>query len=182
MEARKFVPHYTVNDWESWEGNWELLDGTAFAMSPSPVYKHQKVSKNILFLLDEALHSCNRCESIAELDWQISADTIVRPDIMVLCGDKNTLLDMKRLEHRPEIAVEVLSEYTRRKDRDIKLALYEQQKVPFTILADPDTEKLEIYELFDNLYRLVYEGRGASYPVRAQDCLMTTDWARVWNY
>jgi hypothetical protein len=41
--AIKILPHYTYSDYEQWEGQWELIDGIPYAMSPLPVPKHQKI-------------------------------------------------------------------------------------------------------------------------------------------
>jgi hypothetical protein len=35
------IPNYTYNDYERWEGDWELIRGIPYAMSPFPDWKHQ---------------------------------------------------------------------------------------------------------------------------------------------
>jgi len=45
--AKKYMPHYTVEDYMRWEGDWELIKGTPFAMSPSAGITHQKLSGSI---------------------------------------------------------------------------------------------------------------------------------------
>src|SRR5690606_8258397 len=50
LEARD-LPHYTFEDYERWEGRWELIYGIPYAMSPQPNLKHQRVSGNIHSLL-----------------------------------------------------------------------------------------------------------------------------------
>lgn len=40
--ALKYIPRYTYEDWLHWEGQWELIDGVPFAMSPMPVPSHQQ--------------------------------------------------------------------------------------------------------------------------------------------
>lgn len=30
------IPHYTYQDYEKWEGDWELIRGIRYAMSPAP--------------------------------------------------------------------------------------------------------------------------------------------------
>ena len=37
--------YYTYDDYIHWEGDWELIDGIAYAMAPSPLKSHQ----NLLF-------------------------------------------------------------------------------------------------------------------------------------
>ena len=181
MEAKKFVPYYKVSDWENWEGDWELIEGIAFAMSPSPVFKHQKTSRKITVLLDSQLIDCPFCELIYEFDWMISPDTIVRPDLMVVCGDKSDMEKLKRLASRPELIVEVLSESTERKDRDIKLALYEHEGVPTVILVDPENKVIEVYEIKTGVYSLLYKGEGETLPHQIKDCMLTPDWGMIWK-
>lgn len=38
--APRYLPHYTVADHAAWEGDWELVDGVAVAMTPSPFGRH----------------------------------------------------------------------------------------------------------------------------------------------
>jgi hypothetical protein len=38
----KILPHYTYEDYCRWEGQWELIDGIPYAMSPMPRPQHQK--------------------------------------------------------------------------------------------------------------------------------------------
>ncbi len=40
--VRKYQPHYTVEDYRQWKGDWELWYGTAVAMSPSPFGPHER--------------------------------------------------------------------------------------------------------------------------------------------
>jgi hypothetical protein len=39
-------PHYTVEDWKEWEGQWELIRGSVWAMTPMPSPKHQRISRD----------------------------------------------------------------------------------------------------------------------------------------
>jgi hypothetical protein len=54
-------------------------------MPPSPVYGHQFVNGKIYRQLDEKLDDCSKYHSVIEMDWQISEDSVVRPDSMVIC-------------------------------------------------------------------------------------------------
>jgi hypothetical protein len=40
-------PAYTLADWETWEGRWELINGVAYDMTPSPTPEHQEVSTSL---------------------------------------------------------------------------------------------------------------------------------------
>jgi hypothetical protein len=37
------LPHYTYDDYVQWEGNWEIINGIPYAMSPAPSKKHQQL-------------------------------------------------------------------------------------------------------------------------------------------
>ena len=151
MKADQIIPRYTYKDYSAWEGNWELIYGYPYAMSPSPRMKHQLTGKKIVRHIDNSLlkNSTCGCEAVYELDWVIDDSTIVRPDIMIICGP----LDGDFLRYPPTLIVEILSETTRFKDRHTKFDLYQQQGVKYYLLADTTKETLEIFELKDNQYR-----------------------------
>ena len=151
VKADQIIPRYTYKDYASWEGEWELIHGYPYAMSPSPRMKHQLIGKKIVRRIDDSLlnnEACN-CQAVYELDWIIDESTVVRPDIMVICGS----LEGDFLRYPPTLIVEILSETTRLKDRHTKFTLYEQQGVKYYLLADPAKETIEIFELKDNYYR-----------------------------
>ncbi|MCP5051298.1 MAG: Uma2 family endonuclease, partial [bacterium] len=80
------LPYYTVEDYLQWEGDWELIKGIPFAMAPSPKKKHQRISFYIAVQLDNLLSECNNdCVMYQAMDWQITEDTVVQPDVLVSC-------------------------------------------------------------------------------------------------
>jgi Uma2 family endonuclease len=151
VKAREIIPRYTYKDYTAWEGEWELIHGYPYAMSPSPRMRHQLTSANIVEKIRQALSkqpSCN-CRVVYELDWIIDDSTVVRPDIMVICGS----LEGDFLRYPPTLIVEILSETTRFKDRHTKFDLYQEQGVKYYLLADTSKETIEVFELKDNRYR-----------------------------
>jgi Uma2 family endonuclease len=127
VKANKIIPHYTYKDYAQWEGRWELIDGYPYAISPSPKAKHQMVSTNLFVSLKTALSkktSC-RCKVVYELDWIINDNTVLRPDIMVICGS----FEDDSLRSPSTVIVEIISDSPRLKDRTIKFSIYEQQGV-----------------------------------------------------
>jgi Uma2 family endonuclease len=152
MKPDQTIPRYTYKDYASWGGDWELIHGYPHAMSPSPRLKHQLIGSNTIEVLRQAIRKnekCQDCHVVYELDWIIHEETVVRPDIMVICGDTSDDF----LRYPPTLIVEILSENTRLKDRTTKFDLYEQQGVRYYILADPDKEIIEPFELVDNRYK-----------------------------
>ncbi len=123
----KYIPHYSVADYQQWKGAWELWGGIPIAMAPSPVGVHQKAVSRLAHKLWDQIerHGCKTCEVFGELDWIVSNDTVVRPDVSVTCGQAV----QRFIEQPPALVVEVISSSTADKDRTVKLDLYERQRV-----------------------------------------------------
>ncbi len=141
--AKKYVPHYTVDDYRLWQGDWELWNGTAVAMTPSPFGRHQALASRLFVALQNELKAAEcRAEAIYELDWIISDNTVVRPDVMVICGG----IPDEHLRETPALVAEVISESTATRDRTYKRDLYDEQGVDVYVLLDPDARTLEVYQ------------------------------------
>jgi Uma2 family endonuclease len=140
--AEKYIPHYTLADYQTWEGQWELWAGVPVAMTPSPFGRHQAVLTRLARQLGNELERA-QCEAevLVELDWIISDDTVVRPDLVVVCGPPPE----RHLESAPTLAAEILSDSSSRRDSVHKRDLYEEQGVDVYMLIDPEQETIEVY-------------------------------------
>lgn len=145
---------YTYQDYKKWEGKWELINGFPVAMSPSPNRKHQKLSANFLRLAGNAIEknqlNCN-CSVYSELDWIINDETIVRPDVMIVCGTFETDF----LTFPPSLVLEITSPTSRMRDRNTKFTLYEMCGVNYYLIADTDKNSVEIFQLINNKYQQI---------------------------
>ncbi len=170
MSNPKYIPHYSFEDYKVWKGDWELIDGLPIAMSPSPKMKHQIVAGNFYTFLNNSLRSkennCN-CRALYEIDWKVNNNTILKPDVAVVCPD--TITDF--IESVPVLVVEVLSPSTHLKDRNTKFSIYEENGVSYYIMIDPDSKKIEIFQLIDNKYK---EVSISSFKL-TKDCFVTLD-------
>jgi len=144
------LPHYLYDDYVQWEGKWEILEGIPYAMTPAPGIKHQEISGNIFWQLKALLENCRKCKVLLPVDWQITEDTVVQPDVLVVCGEN---LDGVKLGKTPVLVFEVLSPSTSRKDRGIKYRLYESAGVKYYCIVDPETNSAEVYVLQKEKYR-----------------------------
>ena len=79
------LPRYTYDDYCHWTDRWELIDGVPYAMSPLPTVRHQRISMKLAALLDRELGSCQHCHASLPIDWKITEDTVVQPDVLVAC-------------------------------------------------------------------------------------------------
>jgi len=144
--AERFLPHYTVQDYESWQGDWELIEGVPFALA-SPSYEHQLVAGKVFRHISQSLDGCPGCSVVYETDWYVSEDTVVRPDIMVLCGEVR-----EKVYITPELIVEVVSESTEKMDERVKFELYEREGVPYYLLVYPEIRRMKLYRLLEGRY------------------------------
>ncbi len=119
--ADQYIPHYTVEDYRRWQGDWELLGGVPVAMSPSPDFVHQKVASRLHYQLMRSVEQCPSCIALYEMDWIVSEDTVLRPDIILVCGEP----EGDYITRAPKIVVEVVSRNTAYKDERVKFEIYE---------------------------------------------------------
>jgi Uma2 family endonuclease len=174
--AVKLLPHYTYSDYENWEGQWELIDGFPHAMSPAPVPKHQYLSAQLTTSFTNELRKCQTCKVYQPLDYRISDDTILQPDMLVVCGE----ITEKYLDFPPALVVEILSPATALKDRHSKYPIYESQGIPYYLIISPDTEEVEIYQLENGAYSLVKKGKNFSHSFSLGECTSAIDFTEIW--
>ncbi len=145
------MPQYTYQDYEKWEGDWELIFGIPYAMSPSPKRRHQQTERKAIRVLEDAIMKevgiC-QCEVYHELDWIIDENTVVRPDVMIVCGN----FEDDFLRFPPSLVIEITSKRTQMADRNVKFRLYETQRVPYYLIVDPERKTTEIFSLDGNGY------------------------------
>jgi Uma2 family endonuclease len=174
--AVKLLPHYIYSDYENWEGQWELIDGIPYAMSPLPIPKHQKIAMKLGAEFTFSLKSCSQCTAYQPIDYRVSDDTILQPDMLVVCGE----ITKKYLDFPPTLVVEILSPATALKDRHSKYPIYESQGIPYYLIISPDTEEVEIYQLENGAYSLVKKGKNFSHSFSLGECTAAIDFTEIW--
>ncbi len=122
-------PHYTLADYAQWQGDWELWNGLPVAMTPSSFGNHQQTLTRLARLLGNELErvGCD-CEVLVGLDWVVSNDTVVRPDLVMVCNG----VPARHLQTPPALVAEILSVSTATRDRTFKRDLYASQSVPLS--------------------------------------------------
>ena len=137
---------YTVAEYMKWpeDERWELIAGIPYAMSPAPRIKHQTIVGN--FFVNLKRYSGNHCYTgIAPTDVVLDDDTVVQPDLFVVCDRKKITPD--NIQGAPDLIVEVVSPSTEVKDRREKLRLYERFGVKEYLIVFPEREYVERYVL-----------------------------------
>lgn len=173
----EYLPHYTYSDYVEWEGDWELIGGVAYAMAPSPIFSHQAISSLIVQSLGKSLHNCEQCMVVSEMDYKLSDDTIVRPDISLVCGQ----IEGAYIKKDPELIVEIVSKSSTLRDEKIKFELYQNEKVKYYILLYPEDLKAKIYYLENHKYEKVVDILEGSFAFDGMECDVNVDFDFVFE-
>lgn len=176
--AIQILPHYTFEDWQRWEGQWELIHGIPYAMSPAPVPKHQRIANALAGEFYIALKRCKKCKAFQPIDFKVADDIIVQPDLLVVCRK----IEKAYLDFPPSLVTEIISPATALKDRHTKFQIYQSQQIKYYLIISPETEETEVYEYRESEYKLMQKGKDFSYTFNfEEDCDATIDFAEIWK-
>ncbi len=178
MEALHYDEHYTKNDYRRWDGDWELICGHPYAMSPAPTTTHQSVSLQIAMQLYRAIEDrgCAGCSVFQDVDYEVSEDTIVRPDIVVICKPVEEVVNKA-----PEIIFEIVSPSTGRRDETIKFELYQREGVKYYGLVYPEGRVAKLYRINDEgRYIKVGDFDHETVAMETKKCRFDFDFSKIW--
>jgi Uma2 family endonuclease len=138
-------PGYTIEDWKTWDGRWELIQGVPYDMTPAPNLEHQRISGQLFATIFNALEAAKRqsgggaCEVFAApVDLYLpDQESVYQPDLVLVC-DQATLTDGRGIFGVPSLVCEILSPSTIRRDLWTKRQCYEAAGVPEYLIVDPD--------------------------------------------
>lgn len=144
MQAKDI--RYTIEEYENLpEGTRaELIDGVIYDMAPSPSTEHQELSMVISTEIYQYIKSNKgTCKVFsAPYDIQLSNNTVVIPDISVIC-DKSKITS-KRCVGSPDWIIEIVSTNAV-SDYIIKLHLYQSYGVKEYWIVDPKKQSVTVY-------------------------------------
>jgi Uma2 family endonuclease len=134
---------------------YELIDGV-LVVSPTPWVIHQRAVGKLILLLDR---SCpDELEAfLGPLDVDVAEDTLLRPDVLVVRGDR---LGEHDLSGMPELVVEVSSPSTRLFDLLLKRSRYEEAGCPSYWVVDPEAPSIIAWDLVDGHFVEVGRAEG----------------------
>jgi len=152
---------YSYADYLNWqfEEMVELIRGKVFRNAAAPRRIHQEISGKVFTKIHNFLdhHPCKVYE--APFDVRLPArskrnediDTVVQPDICVIC-------DMKKLDDlgcvgAPDLIIEILSPGNNKKELVNKYEVYEEAGVKEYWVIHPSEQSLLIYILIDGKYQ-----------------------------
>jgi Uma2 family endonuclease len=156
----------TVEEWEQLAEDerfrMELVEGV-LSIVPKPSQRHQKAATRLAYRLDEQLPS--ELTATAEVEVVVSGSplTIRVPDVSVTRTDLYEANPPRIAAEEVRLAVEVLSDGTRKVDRILKFAEYAEAGIPQYWIVDLDEPvTLLAYVLVDGAYELSGEHTGTA--------------------
>ncbi|CAA6804427.1 MAG: Unknown protein [uncultured Sulfurovum sp.] len=176
MLTQNYIELYTLDDYRHWEDNWELIYGSPYAMAPSPLVTHQNINGKIFLELNKSFENCPKCQALFEIDWEISSDTVVKPDMLVICYEAD-----EKITKKPEIIFEIASKSTVKRDETLKYELYQQEGVEFYIIVYPEKQVAKVYQLKEGRYLKVQDFSDELYAFNLEKCKIDFDFSKIWR-
>jgi len=178
--ALAYQDYYTLEDYQHWVGNWELIEGMPYAMAPSPTVTHQTVAFNIARKIKEQFDSkegtCDKCCVLMETDWQVSNDTVVRPDVMIVCQSID-----ERVTITPDVIIEVVSESSTKRDEVMKFDLYQREGVMYYILVYPEKNLVKVYFNMSVGFKKLADSCDGNAEFNIGTCSFLIDFSLIWR-
>jgi len=161
---------------------YEILDGVLIR-EPAPYVHHQRVSRRLQRVLEDYFALRDPVGEVfnAPIDMTLSETNVIQPDLVYIPGESSGIIKEERIDGVPYLVVEVLSRWTRSKDRIRKRNVYEQMQVPHYWIVDPEDETIEAYALKDNAYVLRSSGLDAGEFTHPDFPGLAFDLAALWK-
>lgn len=133
---------------------YELIEGELL-MTPSPVPRHQRISRKIEFILEKFVTENDLGEIFyAPCDVYLDDENVVQPDILFISKDRANIIGEKNIQGPPDLVIEILSENTAYRDLVQKKKLYARFGVKEYWIVLPREESIEVYHLKNHTYIL----------------------------
>ena len=156
LPARKFDDVFTYGHYRQWpdDERWELIDGVAWSMA-APGIRHQALAARIYRFFFNWFEG-KPCQAfpapfdvlLAENDEADDAvSTVVQPDLSVFCDGSK--LREPNARGAPDLALEILSPSTARKDLNEKFRLFERHGVREYWVIDGGNRSVQVFRLID---------------------------------
>ena len=152
----------------------ELIDNRLY-MSPTPIFQHQKITKEITKQLDKIIEETGKgTVIISPFDVKLdSSRNAVQPDIVVILKtNPNQINKEGKYFGVPDLLVEILSPGNKDHDLITKKDLYEKFGVKEYWVIDPETKLALGFALKENRYEKISEQIG-----KIQSTLLNADFS-----
>jgi len=130
------------------------VDGELF-VTPAPRTLHQRIVGNIFASLHQHVRRDRLGEVfVAPYDVVFATSTVLEPEVLFVSRSRLHYIGEDNLSGPPDLAVEVLSESTKRLDREVKMKQYALHGVSEYWLVDPEGNTVDVHRLKEGEYEL----------------------------
>jgi len=160
---------YVYADYVNWsdENRWELIDGEPYMMA-SPSFIHQRLVFLFGMQFENFLKGKDATVIISPFDVRLNHtkkdNIVVQPDVIVVCDPKR-LENGKSLKGAPDLAIEILSPSTSKRDQLTKFNLYKKSGVREYWIVDPLEKFVRTYILEKDNLGMYYYDEAEKIPV-----------------
>jgi Uma2 family endonuclease len=146
MAMPALVPRYTAQEIRRFPDKrvrYEVIRGELL-VTPAPGWRHQQAVLEVATVLRDYVTRTGQGKvTVAPFEVELTADSAVQPDVLVLLADRTHQLTPERLLGPPSLIVEVVSYSSKRTDRLQKRRLYQEEGVPEYWIVDVDARRVE---------------------------------------
>jgi Uma2 family endonuclease len=163
---------YTYADYKEWEldegERYEVIRGVAYCMA-APNTRHQEILVEMVRQFANFLAGKPCKVYPAPFDVRLfykedeSDDTVVQPDIVVVCDEKKR--GMEGCRGAPDLAIEILSPSNTAIEMQRKFELYREAGVREYWVADPENNRMTVYRFQDGKILTDIYGSADTVPV-----------------
>lgn len=124
---------------------YEIINGEV-VMSPAPTVGHQRTLREFLIAIGNFLKRHPLGEVLpAPTDVILSDINILQPDLVLVLREKYDIFTRENIQGAPDLAIEVLSRGTEKRDRIEKLRAYERFGVREYWMVNHEQEWVEVW-------------------------------------
>jgi len=154
-------PRFNYDDYKLLpeEKRYEIIEGELL-VTPAPSIRHQKVLGRLFNKIYTFAEGARLGTVLAApTDVVLDNESVVQPDILYVSAARHPILESGVAVHgAPDLAVEILSPSTAKRDQVIKRKLYQKYGVREFWIVDPDVQTVEVCALGEGSSTLFTRG------------------------
>lgn len=126
----------------------EILDGV-LVQEPSPLIIHQLILTRLYTHLSNYFSSKDPegIVFVSPVDVLLTNTVVLQPDLLFISGKRNKIITESRINGPPDLAIEIISPSSIRKDRVVKYEIYRRFAIPHYWMVDAPAKLMEIFTL-----------------------------------